>query len=260
MRSYLIGIIMPLLTLFFFSCKKGPADGGPYTFYNRMNDVVNLNLYPTKEDYMYSRNALLSVRIQPQSSYIWSYNGGDGLFDKDAILYMDWYTDDYRYTNWKKVLSLEAGSLMQPPLYRFTRSRFGMNNYYINSYDNSDIRQVLINGNEPEVAWKACDAIKKGTGLSVWDTLSATQQKFELALRKDLSFRVEAGNDVREGEEILFYGKYKKGYSIVTLVRLQVSQHKYSEDLSFYPDPEKPSDSLIMSTQDEFNYILVRKQ
>jgi hypothetical protein len=92
MRNYLIGILMPVLTLFFFSCKKSPADGGPYTFHNKMREPVNLSLYKTQGDYMYSRNALLSIRIPAQSNYTWRYTGGDGLFDKDAVLYLDWHT------------------------------------------------------------------------------------------------------------------------------------------------------------------------
>lgn len=256
---------MPLLTLFFFSCKKSPADGGPYTFHNKMREPLNLSLYKTQDDYTHSRNVLLSIRIPAQSNYTWRYTGGDGVFDKDALLYLDWHTDDYTHTNWYIFDSAKnTASYKEAPLFKFTRRRFGLNEYRIDGSDKSYMRPVLLQGNNAASMWRACDALEynNNTSESIWNKLNTTEKNVTLTIRKDLSYLLQLGNETAQGNE-LYFSKRSGGTQSVSIPVTtstpsgrQLSGELYCAGRNVITPVS--TDTLVLRITNGYSYILTR--
>jgi hypothetical protein len=122
------------------------------------------------------------------------------------------------------------------------------------------MRAGLINGNEPEVIWKACDVVSykdSATKQSKWHTLTKEEQDFEISIRKDLNIKIKAGNNIAESASLTFYRSHNGEQISIKIdkVKFNSSQTERSGSLYLYPS----SDTLIASISGLHNYTLVRK-
>ncbi|RYD57554.1 MAG: hypothetical protein EOP56_07175 [Sphingobacteriales bacterium] len=206
MRNILLALSALLLLIHTTSCGKKNKLKGPYTFENNTGETINLRMYKTLDDYANSTSPALAVRMAPGDAYKWDYTDADEMLQQDKTFYMDWYTDDYKMTNWTWFRSISQVSLLKPPYSQFTRQRYGSKIHVITPDFHSGMRSVLIKGNMKELTWTAVGAVNLRTFKSVWDTLSMDSKYCELVIRKDLTANVNLNNSTINLAEIPFYG------------------------------------------------------
>lgn len=189
--------------LFVAACSKKDDDGGYTTstkdtyvnvsFNNDLDRVYHIDVYLTKDDYKNSRNADLSITLKPNESYKTTFR------NHDTMHYVDVYSDDYTSGNWglKKPIAIPLKSTGDDPFLTFYYMLpiFAMNDEFqidLSEHLNPTakwMREVMIDGNRPEVVWKA-------VWSNDWNTRSEDQKYHKLTLAKDLSAvyeRKEAG-------------------------------------------------------------------
>jgi hypothetical protein len=206
MRNTILILSALIFILFSSSCGKKNKLHGPYTFENQTGETINLKMYKTLDDYASSTNPALAIRMAPGDAYAWNYTDPDEMLQKDKTFYMDWYTDDYRMSNWARFRSAEAATMEEPPYYVFTRKRYGSKIHVIVPYLRSYMRSALIRGNEKEVSWKAVNAVNYKTRQPIWDSIGAEKRDCELTIRKDHSATLRIGEVRIEKHQVAFYG------------------------------------------------------
>jgi len=199
-----------LALLFSFSCKK--QDNAPTTtvtyepvtiyIVNNVGYPVTLRLYASVADYRNSSNALVSLSMAQRDVYKYTVeNPGKNL-------YVDWYTDDYIYTNWGTQrtsfssflpdsistlsyaipFSTNGTPVINDSLYldyeRYTSPYLTTTPAY-----NMGMRQYYLNGNNAQTHWHAVD-VQNTSGISLWSGLPQEQRNADLTLYKDQTYKL----------------------------------------------------------------------
>jgi len=156
------------------SCKKS-SDPANYIIANTINKHITVNIYATLVDYYAANNPFKTVSINGNS--IGSIPLAD--FDTSHAYYIDWYTDDYWFSNWT------IGSSNDTVFFRI-KPKAGNDKYQVVVADSGWQRRLCLNGNSGATTWKAYNAYSYSY-ISIWSTLSANDQYRQLILRKNLT-------------------------------------------------------------------------
>lgn len=159
-------------------CKKSGNDGGYiYTITNRSNKAVNIHIYNSLNDYNNATNIYYKGVVASGNTLSLPYS----QFVKGQTYYIDWFTDDFLYTNWfwTNVTVISSMALDQ-----------NYSNFVIDASQQSDpSRSIWMNGLNAQTVWKAVDAYSFYGGLytSVWSSLPAAKQNVQLTLYKSFA-------------------------------------------------------------------------
>lgn len=180
-RAYPMLAIVLLYTLL-FSCRKENNSGGfNYDFENLSDKAINIDIYTSLDDYNKGINILMHGRAAVRGYFAIPIS----KFVNGHTYYVDWYSDDYLYTNWYWTnVTL--------------RTRFEPGNaddrYMINVNQFADpSRAFWMNGMGTQSIWKLTNAYTTSGNnfISVWPQLTGDQQQMQITLRKDFSASIE---------------------------------------------------------------------
>lgn len=259
MRNILLALSAVLLMLCTASCGKKNKLKGPYTFENNTGETINLRMYKTLDDYANSTNPTLAVRMAPGDTYKWNYTDGDEMLQQDKTFYMDWYTDDYRMSNWGRFYDPNPSHLVEDPPYVFTRKRYGSNICVLLPYDTTYWRQTVIRGNENEVLWKAIDARDRKRDTSIWKTLTNDERDCELLIRKTHISSLRIANTKSENTDITFFHTAQTGYQFLAIGPVKDnSQQVYPGYLHRKSRNSTIADDTILLQTQRCEYIFTR--
>lgn len=172
MTKYSLALCIAILLI---GCKKDEAVKGDFRFSNKLSQEVTVNVYPSLDDYYANTNLVKTVQVGADAS------GTIPLasFTKDKDYYVDWYTTDYKYSNW----SLFNGVIKEINTY-ITINPSKNASYTIQSGE-SIYRQLFINGN--------------GTG-SQWVSIHLPEhEKIKMSFGKDYKYSMERRGKVTSG-------------------------------------------------------------
>lgn len=149
------------------------------TFPNKTDKRIHLFVYTSIEDYTNSTNPLITTDIEPGSNY-------KLLMNDMRTYYVDWYADEYAYTNWSGVFFQKTFSLSHIILPDKTPDTFAMTK---SSELYRNARLFALNGNQPQTVWRAASAFKPvpGNKVSIWNDLSADDKARSFILKKDMT-------------------------------------------------------------------------
>ncbi len=182
MKSRILVTIAGLMCIYFSGCEK--AEEGTYhgVVRNSIPQNVRLSFYENEADYLKGTNPMYSTTITPNGE--WEI---PSEMEGGKKVYVDWYSEDYRYTNWA------GGSI----------SRFGSNNNVTFNVPNISpemnpamtlagsptySRIVCLDKDKDSTSWHAVDAGWGGTS-STWDQLTPEEKYKRFTLRKNLTGR-----------------------------------------------------------------------
>jgi hypothetical protein len=197
-RTLLCSAIVLLLA----SCTKPKLEVGTtntanktLVLYNGTYTDAEVNLYRKKEQYKLSQYPEISRLL---------HHGDSLVVDviSESHYYIDWFTTDYKYTNWGITVNTELDDYESYDYVKIQQSnRLEMN------FDkkNGEARAIFIDGNKPEVKWVAVDYIDKNK-KSFWHTLDENARYAQLLLTKDLQFVYE--EKLYNGKLLKHSGKY----------------------------------------------------
>lgn len=140
-------LILFLSALTFAACKKDDTDANQtFTLKNQLNSPVKIDIYPGEENYKLGTNAVYDIKLESGASTTIP----SGMLIKGNSYYVDWYTDDYKVTNWWKEKENDEsdGAII------FNTAK--TNTYIIDvvqQHRNNPFRSILINDNQPETKW-----------------------------------------------------------------------------------------------------------
>lgn len=176
----------PFILLFMVACSHGPQpapnntqqmvpDRG-FRFVNTTTTAINVFLYKTEEDLNASANPILSVRIAPNSKYSFS--------DTNRMYYMDYYSDNYDFTNWgayyfnypKYIINTKAADSID-----LSGGKGDKYWKYVNYI--SDARLFYLKGNALKTTWVAVDYWDTGT-VSAWHALTSQEKDLRIDIYK----------------------------------------------------------------------------
>lgn len=195
------------------ACKKEKAVGNTEVsveqnirIVNILSDKVYLRLYPSSEDYLYNTNPVLDTLLKYRDSVVLKFNSLDTKY------YMDWFSEDYAYTNWGIVgftSSPTKGGGNVPIVEDIEIDLQNLNEIkYLSSVRNLSSRLYYINGNDPETYWEAVN-YTDALGKQAWDTLPAYSRYFRITLRKNMTSlceRMDASGNIISKEGKAFIG------------------------------------------------------
>lgn len=254
--------------LFVAACSKKDDDGGSTTstketyvnvsFNNDLNREYHIDVYLTKDDYKNSRNADLSITLKPNESYKTTFR------NHDTIHYVDVYSDDYTAGNWGQVTPRVVPlKTTDDPLFINFNYKVPIfpteKEFQVNLSDNFNptakwMREVMIDGNKPEVVWKAIWS-------NDWSTRTEEQKYHKLTLAKDLSAVYER----KEGGEIKQYtGTYYTDISLQEDLSKANTMPMYINDfgnkLTGLQKYGVGKDSLMVTTNNPYATIIFVKE
>jgi hypothetical protein len=117
-----------------------------YTFTNGMGVSLTMDLYPSMDDYNGCRNRISSVELAP---------GASKAVQLEALKTygVDWYSADYKYSNWVEPAIRNAGPTVSTPPELEVAMADDRRMLMIDRPDMS--RLLLLNGNGSSSTWKA---------------------------------------------------------------------------------------------------------
>lgn len=263
--------ILLFANLFLLSCSKKDSPGTttvtstPFDFYlvNNTGHAVNMRMYKTMLDYRNSTNAVVSMRMDTGSAYHGT------IADAATHCFVDWYTDDYVYTNWgvhcidQNVLNTNTDptSILDYVMifkgvvnhecagdtFFLDYSHYANPQYPSSVYLNDGNRQYFIDTNKAQTHWRAVDVLLNtgNSGISMWNMLNAQQRDIQLTLYKDLTFSLryyDSAGIVRGDSNFYFASSsnYPRCYLAGNLLTAELfTNHfsgpgNYSKDTFFY--------------------------
>jgi hypothetical protein len=180
------GILAALCGIIFLlaSCdKNNNPSTAPYTysFQNNTGKHINIDIYQTADDYNNNRNAVLHGSANPGQSYQVS----NVYLQTNIKYYIDWYSDDYTYSNWVNRTDLYENfdpTIMSTAGSDLTKMQI------VPEY----ARILCLGGGGTGTTWRAVDGFtylyNGGSGDSTaLSQLPAAWQTFTLTFHKDFS-------------------------------------------------------------------------
>lgn len=163
--------ILILLLLSVSACIKDPStQQKAFTFKNESSRDIDLIVYKNQEDYYESKNATYKVSLKAGESK----EVEDTNLEEDGDYFIDWYTKDYKYTNW--VYRSPNDPTTGDMIYYSTSGQA----YTVTDADMSLVlgRNIWLGSNGEYLSiWEPVDALEyRGYmeyGESVWDEVSA---------------------------------------------------------------------------------------
>lgn len=131
---------------------------------NSISMPVVLKLYGTSEDYANETNALASATIPAHG--FWQVPDN---FDGGQNLYLDWYSEDYAYTNW-------GGD----PSFNVANITTDMDPVMTIGYQENLARAICLNNTKTSTEWEAYDVVSGD-----WQWLSDNERYKRITFRKD---------------------------------------------------------------------------
>lgn len=169
-------------------CKKS-FDDKAVTVVNQLSVPVTFDLYETPEDYNTNANVLKTQVIAAGEKLIIPGN----VFADGHTYYMDWYSEDYYYTNWLN----DNYPLGNENKVRIT-PKPGANTYYLKSDSKSRNRVSFLKGDRAQSTWTAVGAYlySGSTGyISQWQNLTPDERQRQVVVNKDFSLQYTRKND-----------------------------------------------------------------
>lgn len=163
-------------------CKKNENSAGYfYKITNNSSKDVNINVYRSLGDYNQVINIYYKNVVAAHSSLSLPYS----QFTKGQIYYIDWYSDDFLFTNWfwTNVTVIKTMALDND------YSEFVISEGQVADQG----RAVWMNGLNAMTQWKAVDAFTLSGGVytSIWSTLPQSSKNLQLTLRKDFTATIK---------------------------------------------------------------------
>ena len=178
-----ISKILAVLTLLaasiaLYSCHKSSGTNGyNYNFENLSDKPININIYSSLADYNNGTNIYISGKASVRGYLSIPIQ----KFTTGKTYYIDYYSDDYTYTNWYWTnVTLRNAFVVTDSDYEFI----------INAMQFSDpSRSIWLNGAGPQTTWNAVNAYNysANTYTSIWSQLTPAQQNLQIIIRKDFT-------------------------------------------------------------------------
>jgi|GEM_PF-3510983 len=152
---------------------------------NPLGQRVHLKFFSTISDYEKDQNPVKTLTIEPNSALEVPQE-----FEAGTTYYLDWYSEDYRYTNW---------------------TRNGDNSFTVaNIYPELDpvmtisstrnpTRLLCLDGDQQSTTWIAYDAVNWSS--SVWSSLMEHRKFHKFVFRRDFTgtyYSIETPGDTSE--------------------------------------------------------------
>ncbi len=176
-------LLLPFLSL--TGCHETPSNQGfEYNFENLTDKAINVKIYNTQSDYNTGTNAFLSGRMEVRGYYTVPMD----KFVEGRTYYVDWYSDDYLYSNWFwSSITLRNTFTPSATSYEFL----------VNTVQYADpSRNIWMKGSGISTTWVAADAftLSGSTYTSTWSSLSTAQQDVQLILNRDFTAHLKLKN------------------------------------------------------------------
>lgn len=224
------------------SCKKEvPVE--QFTFKNAQSSDISIKLYKNYEDCYRNLNEIKSFKVSANSSVEIPLN------EVQLAEAIDWYSDDFYYTNWRR----DNSSIQDYSL--FTKTNNSWDNQYYGKYL---MRKTLLPGDITKTIWKAVDATLSNVGQkSSWPNMNANERNVTVIFKRDFTALVCFDNDTTET-------KYRCNvYDTQHSLNLSLSVEKVDvADLDLYEQEgvEPATDTLELRWyRHKYNYVLKRQ-
>ena len=150
-----------------------------YTYTNNTGKDIRIDIYNTIDDYNNNTNPYLKgVAVANGGTYVIPSSD----FVPNQKYYVDWYTDDYTYTNWQNRQGFYDEFITSfVPTYQSNFNKLESVNDYA--------RIVFLNGGAaPESKWVAVDGVAyPGGNYTEWADLPERYKYRKMTFRKDFS-------------------------------------------------------------------------
>jgi len=184
MNLYRKNSIFPLSCLCFvllaLSCKKEKKTNNEITytnvlFSNTISEELNLRIYNSLQDY-YNNANIIQKGVIPANGQLQMPNMQVG-----KTYYLEWYSDDYTYSNWYNYYRKTDSSTITPTL-------IGNDTFTINLQNTIHCfnRLLSLNDSGTSSTWKAIGGVSNFV-VDPWDSLTENERYRVLVLRKDFS-------------------------------------------------------------------------
>lgn len=166
----------------FAGCDKGTSpDAFNYTFINNTDKQIHVDVYSTMSDYMSNTNPVTTGVAGANSTFVVR----SSTLHTDVPYYVDWYSDDYTYTNW--VNREDLYTAFNP---RITAS-VQTNQLKLES-ETDYARLLCLDGNHTSTTWLATDGFSYvysggGSDSVLWNNLPQVDKFFQIVFHKDFS-------------------------------------------------------------------------
>jgi len=164
------------------SCDKATnPDAFNYTFQNNTDKQIHVDVYGSMDDYMNNANPVTRGVASANGSFVVR----SSTLHTDVPYYVDWYSDDYTYTNW--VSREDLYTAFNP---RFTASV--QTNLMKLESETDYARLLCLDGNHTGTTWLATDGFtylysNGGSDSVLWNNLPQNDKFFQMVFRKDFS-------------------------------------------------------------------------
>jgi hypothetical protein len=236
------------------SCTKPTAEGSTQNdfkrtvkYFNTSTSVLHANFYKTKEDYMHSTMPVYEKTVQPGDTLHMEFNTGE-------LYYIDWFTEDSRFTNW----GIDLGGSWYD-YERMILSNEGVMYVHVGSHPYGQARSFFIDGNKAMAPYIAIDYRDGGNHKSVWSTLPAYEKKRRLLLGKDMSYRYTFYTS--ETDSVVPSGKYRhtndgSGFLSASLLAPNTNVESYFLNNKVPIGQKLTYDTLYLRNMNQYNYFV----
>jgi hypothetical protein len=172
-------------------CKKDEpkkeVDLEKFMYFNNINPyAIRADFYTSLEDYGNQEN-IFKTYVIPANTV---QEIPRGTFDEDASYYVDYYSDDFIYNNWR----------YEDVMY-FPNSGSGYLEF--DMPPNNSARLIFLENTKNQTKWKAVDAFDPGDStLSIWGQLSPMEKNVKITFNRNFygKLTVENNTGVIESE------------------------------------------------------------
>ena len=189
------------LVVFLLGCTPAGILGYDYTYQNSTSKRIHVDIYKTMDDYTSNTNKYISGVAEPGGKFVVPST----KFVAGVPYFVDWYTEDYTYTNWVHgINTYGAFTPILNPTDQLNLDKLETVTDYA--------RLMCLNGNGAGTKWRAVDGYffiyggSNGGDSILWKDLPTKWQYFEMEFHKDFnsiyyynapSYAYNANNGVR---------------------------------------------------------------
>lgn len=194
MNTKLTTLLLFSIILLTTACEKtsNSKSDESYTLHNESSKKLNFIIYKTEQDYNEAKNAIYKAVLQPNTNHKVNTPQISGYGE----YYLDWYTDDYQYTNWRYgSIPYEHASHKQ--IFIDDNSSFTVKDENLRKI----IGRVVWLGNSGQYlsTWKPVDALElisyQNYGKSVWDQVGKeVKERTRITLAKSFDADIVVDN------------------------------------------------------------------